>query len=188
MAADFVEVDNILISSEIFEQWFQCDLNKCKGACCTMESAFGAPIKKEEVENIEKNLSIITEYLPNEHSIEIKRNGFWISKFDQFMTRSLNNRACVFVVYDGDIAKCSIEKAFNDGKINFNKPISCHLFPIRIGNFNGKVLRFEKYGECMPALEKGVLSQTNIFEFCKDALIREFSESWYDKTMEAIKK
>ncbi|MBM4172015.1 MAG: DUF3109 family protein [Ignavibacteria bacterium] len=188
MAVDFIDVDNIMISSEIFEQGFQCDLNKCKGACCTMESAFGAPINKKEVESIEKNLSIITEYLPSEHSAEIKKNGFWISKFDQLMTRSLNNRACVFVVFEGDVAKCSIEKAFNDSKINFNKPISCHLFPIRIGDFNGKVLRFEKYHECSPALEKGSLSQTNIFEFCKDALVREFGESWYDKTMEAIKK
>lgn len=188
MDPEFIEIDDILINTEVFDIKFNCDLNKCKGACCTMESEFGAPITKEEIEEIEKILPVIKEYLPKEHIDEINKNGFWVNKFDQLMTRSLNNRACVFVTYEGEIAKCGIEKAFRNGKVNFVKPISCHLFPIRISKFGGDVVRFEKYHECTPALEKGKKTNINVIDFCRDSLEREYGTEWFSKTKDSVIK
>ena len=131
MYANSVEIDEIIVNREVIKTKFTCDLEKCKGACCTMESEYGAPITKSEIEKIEKILPIVFEYLPGRHIQEIKKNGFWYEVEGQLMTRSINKRACVFVTYEGDIAKCGIEKAYRDGKVDFIKPVSCHLFPIR---------------------------------------------------------
>jgi hypothetical protein len=188
MNPDFIEIDNVYINAEIMQTNFTCDLDKCKGACCTMESEYGAPITQKEIDDIEKNLSTILDFLPKEHIKEIEKNGFWMNKDNELMTRSLNNRACVFVTYDGDIAKCGIEQAYRQGKINVNKPVSCHLFPIRISNFGGPVLRFEKYAECSPALEKGKDTQIKIIDFCQEALKREFGEEFFQRTKEGTVK
>lgn len=186
MDRDFVEIDNILINAEVLDTEFTCDLSKCKGACCTMESEYGAPVTKEEIEKIEEILPVVKKYLPKEHIREIEQYGFWIEKYGELMTRSLNNRACVFVTYEGDIAKCGIEKAYKERKVDFIKPVSCHLFPIRISNFGGPVLRFEKYSECRPALDKGKKTKIKIIDFCRDAVEREYGKEWFDKTKEVV--
>jgi len=188
MEPEFVEIDDVMINTEVFDIKFTCDLEKCKGACCTMESEFGAPITAEEVDIIERYLPIIKEYLPKEHLEEINKNGFWMNRSGQLMTRSLNNRACVFVTYDKDIAKCGIEKAYRDGKIDFAKPVSCHLFPIRISKFGGDVIRFEKYEECIPAMTKGIKTGTRVIEFCRDALERTYGHEWYSKITELVNR
>ena len=188
MNPEFIEIDDVYINAEIVETDFTCDLSKCKGACCTMESEYGAPITQNEIEEIDKVLPVVREYLPQKHVQEIEKNGFWIKKDNELMTRSLNNRACVFVTYDGDIAKCGIEKAYREGKIDFIKPVSCHLFPIRISNFGGPVLRYEKYSECSPALEKGKSTRIKIIDFCRDALERRFGKSFFKRTKEGITK
>lgn len=185
MNPEFYEIDNILVNSEVISTNFTCDLGKCKGACCTMESEFGAPITEQEVEKIESILPEVLGYLPEKHSKEIKKKGFWVKKHDQLMTRSINNRECVFVYYDGDIAKCGIEKAYNDGKVDFIKPVSCHLFPIRISEFGGPVLRYEKYSECQPAVENGKKTKIKILEFCRHALERRFGADWFNRIKEA---
>ncbi|MBI1939210.1 MAG: DUF3109 family protein [Ignavibacteriales bacterium] len=186
MDRDFVEIDNVLINTEVLDTEFTCDLSKCKGACCTMESEYGAPVTKEEIEKIEEILPVVKKYLPKEHIREIEQNGFWIEKYGELMTRSLNNRACVFVTYEDGIAKCGIEKAYKEGKVDFIKPVSCHLFPIRISNFGGPVLRFEKYSECVPALDKGKKTKIKIIDFCRDAVEREYGKEWFDKTKEVV--
>jgi hypothetical protein len=186
MTPDYFEIDNVIINPEIVETNFECDLPKCKGACCTMESEYGAPITLDEIEIINKFLPAIIEYLPEDHVDIIDKNGFWINKGGELTTRSLNNRACVFVNWEGDIAKCGIEKAFNAGKIDFIKPISCHLFPIRISSFGGPVLRYEKYSECKYALDKGDKAGIKILDFCSNALERKFGKEWFHKTKEVI--
>lgn len=183
---DFIEIDNVLINTEIIETKFTCDLGKCKGACCTMKSKYGAPVTEAEIEIIEKHLPFIREYLPNEKVKEIENRGFWVSVHDELMTRSINDRDCVFVFYEGDIAKCGIEQAYNDKKIDFRKPVSCHLFPIRISNFGGPVLRFERYNECKPALLKGNKAKVSIFDFCREALERTFGKEWFGRTKKVI--
>lgn len=181
MGRKFYEIDDVILNPELLNQKFTCDLEKCKGACCTMESEFGAPLTQEEIDKINGKLHVIKEYLPKRHIDEIETSGFWEDKFDQLMTGSIDNKACVFVYYDNGIARCGIEKAYEDEKINFRKPISCHLFPIRITNFGGDILRYEEYSECKPALEKGKETNLTVLEFCQDALSRLYGTNWFEK-------
>ena len=183
-AQNFIPVENVLVRPEIMETHFSCDVEKCKGACCTIESEFGAPLLDEEIPIIKEILEDIFPYLPGEHIKLIKRDGFFYDKDGESMTRSINKKECVFVYFENAIAKCSIEKAFIDGRISFRKPVSCHLFPIRVTKFGGDVLRYEKFNECSPALDKGKKENINIAEFCKNSLERSYGKKWYSSLME----
>jgi hypothetical protein len=176
-------INDVLVRDEIVEIPFSCDLKKCKGACCTLESELGAPVKKEEVEEIKNILPIVKKYLTQKNIDEIDERGFYEIKDGEIMITSVNNRDCVFSFWDNGIAKCAIERAYFDGKVSFRKPISCHLFPIRVTDFNGDVLRYEKFSECYPALEKGKEDNVVIAEFCKDSLTRLYGEEWYNKLL-----
>jgi hypothetical protein len=183
-----ITIDEILIKSEIAETRFACDLTKCKGACCTVESEYGAPLLNDEIKKIEDILEIVKEYLPKRHREEIEDYGFYESKGGELLTASVDNKACVFVFFEKGIAKCGIERAFFDGRIKFRKPISCHLFPIRISKFGGDVLRYEKFKECSPALENGAKNNIKLVDFCKDSLERLYGYKWYLKLKEMIGK
>jgi hypothetical protein len=186
MNKKILPVGNVLVREEIANTPFICDLNSCKGACCTFESRYGAPLRKEEVKNIGKILDGVKSYLPSEHRAEIEKNGFYETVDDELLTTSIGNRACIFVYYEDNIARCSIEKAFWDGKSNFKKPISCHLFPIRVSDFGGDILRFEKLDECTPAIENGKTKNTTVAEFCEEPLNRLYGKKWYSQLKKAI--
>lgn len=187
MPGNLVELEDIIVNIDVVITRFECDLAKCKGACCTMESDFGAPVTEEEISKIDKILPVISEYISDEHYRIIKNKGFWYRRSDQLMISSRNNRECVFSYYDGEIAKCAIEKAYRENKVDFIKPISCHLFPIRIGNLGGDVLRFEEYTECEPALKKGKKTGTRVVDFCEESLRRKYGNKWYEKLIEIIR-
>lgn len=178
---NFDNIDGILVNKDIVNTKFTCDLNACKGACCTMKSDYGAPLDSDEIDVIEGYLPIISEYLPKKSVKEIKENGFWEKKEDELMTRSHGDTDCVFVYYEGDVAKCAIEKAYYDDKIDFIKPISCHLFPIRVTDFGGDVLRYELYEDCKPALENGEKTGLSVAEFCEKPIKRAYNSNFYDK-------
>ena len=178
---NIIPVEDVLVRSEVLETHFSCDLKKCKGACCTLESEYGAPLEESEIAKIEEILHILMDYLPEEHVQEIKQHGFYEVRNSEILIRSVRKAACVFVYFDSGIAKCGIEKAYFDNKVAFRKPISCHLFPIRISKFGGEVLRYEKFSECQPALQKGFEENITIAEFCEDSLVRKYGRSWYEK-------
>jgi hypothetical protein len=178
-----ININEVLVRKEILETPFSCDLKKCKGACCTLESELGAPVNNEEIEMIKTVLPIVREYISQSQIDEIEQNGYYEIKENEMLLNSVNNRDCVFSFYENSVAKCAIERAYFDGKIKFRKPISCHLFPIRVSDFGGDVLRYEKFSECTSALEKGKEENTTIAEFCKDSLVRLYGEVWYDKLL-----
>ncbi len=178
---NYNNIDGILVDKELTKTHFTCNLEVCKGACCTMKSEYGAPLKEEEIDIINKILPIVKEYLSKTSIDEIEKNGFWEEKDKELMTRSIGDEDCVFVYYEGDIAKCAIEKAYNEKKIDFIKPISCHLFPIRVVDFGGDVLKYEEYSDCKPALEKGNKTKLNILEFCKTPIERAYGKEFYNK-------
>lgn len=179
-------INKTLVDEKITNTHFSCDLAKCKGACCTMSGAYGAPVLEEEIQLMNEALSVAKTYL-SEKSIEyIKEEGFVRKAGNDYFTVCIENRDCVFVYYENDIALCSLEKAFLDGKTNFRKPISCHLFPIRVGNFGGKYLYYEKIKECEPALISGERKNIKIYENVKEALIRSFGKDWYDEYVKKI--
>lgn len=144
-----------------------------------MESEYGAPLKEEEIFEIENILDIVLPMLPEINQESIKKDGFYEKKSGDLLTRSIDNKDCVFVYHDNEIAKCAIEKAFFEGKVDFRKPISCHLFPIRISQFGGDIVRYEKFFECAPALILGEEKKITVAEFCKDSLERLYGKEWY---------
>jgi Protein of unknown function (DUF3109) len=178
---NFDNIDGVLVNKAIVNTKFTCDLNACKGACCTMKSEYGAPLTSEEINIIEDFLPIIKENLSDISVKEIEKKGFWEKKEDELMTRSHGDADCVFVFYEGDIAKCAIEKAYYDGKIDFIKPISCHLFPIRVTDFGGDVLKYEIYDDCKPALENGEKTGLTVAKFCEAPIKRAYSNNFYEK-------
>jgi hypothetical protein len=186
--SNIIKVGDVLVRPEIAETQFHCDLEKCKGACCTLESEFGAPLTEEEVKILADILPIVKKYLPEEHVQEIEEFGFHIIKSGEPMTQTVGRKACVFVYFEREIAKCAIEKAYFNGEIDFRKPISCHLFPIRVSRFGDDVLRYEKFSECHPALENGREKQITIAEFCKESLKRMYGHNWYSLFMKKIGK
>ncbi len=188
MNSNFIDFNGILVDKKIFTKKFSCDLEKCKGACCTMKSDYGAPLLKDEIEEIEKVYDIVKENLSERNVKEIEENGFWEEKENMLMTRSIGRRDCVFVYWDGDVAKCAIEKAYFEKKIKFRKPISCHLFPIRVTNFGGPILKYEEYSDCKPALKKGKKENINILNFCESSIKRGIGKSFFNKLIKYYEK
>jgi Protein of unknown function (DUF3109) len=184
--SNVIPVEDVLVRKDVTETRFACDLKKCKGACCTLESEYGAPLLEEEVGKIEKILNIVKDYLPEDGKDVIEEEGFYEVKDGEILTKSVDNKQCVFVYFENGIARCGIEKAFLDGKTDFKKPISCHLFPIRVSYLGGEILRYEKFSECTPALEKGREENITIMEFCEESLTRKYGEKWYSKLKETV--
>ena len=183
-----ISVEEVLVRPEIADTLFVCDVAKCKGACCTFESKYGAPLRREEIGKIDNILDIVKRYLPIRNIEEIESNGFYEEVDNELLIRSVDDKECVFVYYENDIARCGIEKAYNNDHTKFKKPISCHLFPIRISDFGGDVLRFEKIDECKPAFEKGAQENITVAEFCEEPLERYFGKQWYSELKKEIGK
>ncbi len=174
-------IDEILVDETITTSYFSCDLEKCKGACCTFPGKYGAPLKDEEIPEIEKCLEAAKEYMPKRAIQVLKKEGFSKGRPGKQNTVCIDDKDCVFVYYQGNIALCALERAFIDGKTKFRKPISCHLFPIRVGDFAGKYIYYEKIDECRPAINKGKAEQAILPCYVENALVRAFGEDWTEK-------
>lgn len=182
------EKKELNIDDRIFDVKFCCDLNRCKGACCTVYGTLGAPIKQSEISEIKNVMEVIYEYL-NENNIRIiKEEGFFMEYGGRIYLNNIDDRECVFCIHRDSIAICSFQEAYNDGKTDFKKPISCELFPVREYTANGKELRYEKTYICEDALLKGNQLNITIFEFIKNAVIREYGEEFYLKHEKSIIK
>jgi hypothetical protein len=111
-----------------------------------------------------------------------------IDEENEAVTPLNNGQECVYVVFDGEIAKCGIEKAYLDGSIRFRKPVSCHLYPIRINNFGGDVLRYSRISECKPAAKFGKEKNVELIDFLKEPLERKYGKKWYEKLKKTVTK
>lgn len=183
-----IQIEDKIISQEIFDQQFVCDLNACKGACC-VEGDSGAPLLKNEAKELEKSYSIIKKYLSADGKEAIKKQGFSVVDSDNDLTTPLvNNRECAYVFNDSGIIKCAIEKAYLEDEISFKKPISCHLYPIRITEYNEfDAVNYESNKICSPACKLGGLLKVSVFRFLKEPLIRKYGESFYTE-LEVVEK
>lgn len=175
-----MNVNNILVSDDIKDVCFVCDLSKCKGTCC-VEGDAGAPLEEEEISLLEDYLEEIYPYmLPG--GIEVVKNTgvFDYDMFGHFVTPLVNDRECAFVYFEEGIARCAIEKAYQEGKIPFAKPVSCHLYPIRIsGTKDFEAVNYHEWKICDPALENGYKNKVPLYIFLKDSLIRKYGKQWY---------
>jgi len=182
-----IEIDDKIISLDIFEKHFLCDLNSCKGACCVKGDA-GAPLTNQEIEKIEANIELIKPNMRKSGIAEIEKKGvFYIDQDNEPVTTLINKKECSFVYFDKNkVAKCSIEKTYKDNKINFFKPISCHLYPIRVQKLNNyQAINYNKWDICKSAIKCGVAKKVKVFSFLKSAIIRMWGIDFY-KQIELI--
>jgi hypothetical protein len=184
-----VEIEDKIVSTQIFERQFVCDLSACKGACC-IEGNGGAPVTKEEVEIIEAHLDKILPFMRPEGIEAIEAQGV-VYEDDDFepATTLVNGKECAFVYFDQtNTAKCAIEKAHREGQIDFIKPISCHLYPIRTKKFDQyTALNYEKWDICEPACACGEQLDVPVYKFLKEPLIRAFGQDFY-KELEIVSR
>ena len=180
-----ISIDNVLISDQVIHEQFVCDLVKCKGACCVDGDA-GAPLSNDELKELEAAYPAVEPYLTKESVTVIGRLGKYV--YDQefgWVTPTVSSGMCAYGTADKNgIVKCGIERAFNDGKINWKKPISCHLFPIRIKKAkksSADLVNYEPREDlCKDACRLGKKLKVPVYVFLKDALIRKYGHDFYD--------
>ncbi len=176
-----IEIEEKLLSEDIFEEYFCCDLTKCKGACC-VEGDSGAPLEEEELALLEDNIDNIIPYMQPKGIESIQKYGvFVIDSEGDYTTTLIDGGECAFVFRDGDIVLCAIEKAFREGKIDNIKPISCHLYPIRRKRFaNGfEGLNYNKWDICHSAVECGKERSCKVYEAVESGLKRAYGDTFY---------
>jgi len=180
------QIGKTLISEEIIENDFICNLNACKGACC-VDGEMGAPLEDEETEVLVNIFSKVKPFLREEGVAAIEAQGAFVKGEDgEWETPLVNGNECAYVTYDvGGIAKCGLEAAYNVGATEWKKPISCHLYPIRVreySEFTG--INYHKWEICDPACSLGSELQVPIYKFVREALIRKFGTDWYEELEE----
>ncbi len=183
-------VEKKVVSSDVIKEEFVCDLNKCKGACC-VEGDLGAPLELEELPLIEEVLPVVMPYLSEEaQAVLTKEGGYILDEDGDYSTSTINNRECAFAFYDENkILKCSIEQAWKEGKTNWQKPISCHLYPIRIQKLvDHEALNYDRWHICSDACELGASLKVPVYKFLKEALIRKYGEDWYAALVQEVER
>ena len=181
-------LDNAVLSDDIKEHHFVCDLSKCKGACC-VEGDLGAPLEKEELALIEESLEAVKPYLSEKGLNVIEKEGLYIlDEEGDYSTTTIEGNECAFAIYDEKgILKCAIEQAYIDGKSKWKKPISCHLYPIRITKYDHyDALNYDQWDICDAACKLGSELKVPIYRFLKEPLIRKYGEKWYVDLVEEI--
>jgi hypothetical protein len=180
-------IDDTLISEEILDNKFVCDLAACKGACCE-EGDIGAPLEIEEIDAIEANLKGIRPFMSAAGLQLLDAEGFYeAAPGEELVTTTINGKACVFAIQDeSQTWKCAIELAHKAGKSDFLKPISCHLYPIRIEKLkNYEGLNYDRWDICTPACACGDRLEVPVYKFLKGPLIRKYGADWFD-ALEAV--
>ncbi len=182
-----IQIQDTLLSDEIFEEQFICDLCKCKGECC-VEGESGAPITKEEFQDIESILPKIWNDLSPKAQDVINKQGIAYTDYDgELVTSLVNGNECVFTYFDADgICKCAIDNAYREGRISVRKPLSCHLYPIRLTEYNDfTAVNYHRWSICKPAVKLGRKEGVPLYRFLREPLIRKFGEEWYHEVCEA---
>lgn len=191
-AAYMIAIDNKLISDEIIEEQFVCDLNKCKGGCCVDGDA-GAPLGKDELDHLNEVYDAVLPYLDEENKRELQKQGRYVYDTEfGWVTPTIESKVCVYGITDKNgIVKCGIEQAYNDGKVNWKKPISCHLYPIRVKLSKNKQTEYVNYEPredlCSAACTLGKKLKVPVYVFLKEALVRKYGTEFFE-TLEATAK
>ena len=183
-----LQIDDTIISLDVIESQFICDLCKCKGQCC-VDGESGAPLEKEENDKINEILPIIWDELSPEAQALIEVQGISYKDYDgELVTSIIKGEECVFTYFDEDgVCKCVIDKAYREGRITVPKPISCHLYPIRLQKYpNFTAVNYHKWSVCKPAVELGKREGVELYKFLKEPLIRKFGEKWYTELCDTV--
>ncbi|HBB08263.1 MAG TPA: DUF3109 domain-containing protein [Bacteroides sp.] len=176
-----IQIQDVIVSLDIFREKFLCDLDACKGECC-VEGDAGAPVELDEVARLEEVLPVVWDNLSPAAREVIDRQGVVYPDRDgELVTSIVNGKDCVFTCYDErGCCCCAIEKAYREGKTSFYKPISCHLYPIRVGHYGPyKALNYHRWSVCRAAVLLGEKEDVPVYKFLKEPLTRRFGEAWY---------
>ena len=184
-------VDGKIVSKEIFDRKFVCNLSKCQGACC-WEGDFGAPVSQDEELLIASILEKVKDILSDESKRVIEEQGIapWSALYEGKVTPLLSDGSCAYMVRENKIAQCAFEILYENGETDFQKPISCHLYPIRISeNSDSKfeALNYDEWDICSAACDLGEELSTPVFRFVKEGIIRKYGQDFYDQLEDIFK-
>lgn len=177
------QIGDAVVGIDVIEKKFICDLSKCKGSCC-VEGDAGAPVLDSEVDIIKQVVPIVWNDLSKDAQEEITKNGpVYTDEDGDVVTSIIDGKDCVFTYYDENgLCKCAIEKAYREGKTDFYKPISCHLYPIRLQKYRDFIaVNYHRWQICDGALALGKKEGVHVYQFLKEPLIRAFGEEWYEE-------
>ncbi len=177
-----IEILNTLVSLDLFKVFFCCDIEQCQGMCC-VEGDAGAPVNMEEVGELEDALDVVWDDLsPQAQRLIDKEGVVYPDKDGELVTQIIEGKDCVFVKHSGECALCAIDSAYREGKLKWQKPISCALYPVRLSNIGGvTAVNVHKWSICEPARELGKKLQLPVYQFLKEPLIRRFGQAWWDE-------
>lgn len=177
-----IQIGDKIISRELFENHFICHLEKCEGNCCVFGDS-GAPLEDEEADLLSRDLDSILPHMRAEGKRAVRDQGAWVEDSDgDKVTPLVGREECAFVVFEDSIARCAIEHAYDEGSITFRKPVSCHLYPIRIARLKeGKALNYHQWSICEPARILGKKEGVPVFRFLRDSLTRVYGEEFYNE-------
>lgn len=176
-------IEHTVISDDIADKFFVCHLEKCKGACC-VEGDLGAPLEKDELAILDEIYPKVKPYLSPEGIRVIEEKGAYEQDWEgDYVTPTINGRECAYALYDErGMLKCGIEQAYNDGVVDYKKPISCHLYPIRVTKYEHyHALNYDRWHICGPACDLGKELGVPVYQFLKAPLIRAYGEQWYEE-------
>lgn len=185
-----ISIENTLVSDDVISKEFICNISKCKGECCVSGEA-GAPLEKNEVSFLQKNYSKIKPFLSQKGIKAIENQGVYVKGIDgDLETPLVEGKECAYTVFSNSgVASCGIEKAHQQGVVDFQKPISCHLYPIRIQKYEKMTaVNYHSWSICSDACSLGESLKIPVFVFVKEALIRKFGEQWYLELTKHVKK
>ena len=185
-----IQIDDKLISEDLFSEEFVCNLAKCKGICC-VEGDAGAPLDEDETKILDEIYPKIKSYLRPEGIQAIEEQGTYTLDFEgDLVTPLVNNAECAYVIFDEKgYTKCAIEKAYEDGVIDWQKPISCHLYPIRVTEYsNFSAINYHEWDICSDACTLGKELGVKVYQFLKKPLIRKYGEEFYQTLSEAAEE
>ena len=182
MTSVMIQIGDKVVSRELFDNHFICHLDKCEGNCCVHGDA-GAPLEGSEADFLKENIEDIIPFLRPEGIRAIREKGTWVVDEDgDQVTPLVGREECAYVVFENGIARCGIEKAYEAGKTEFRKPVSCHLYPIRVSRLsNATALNYHRWGICEPARVLGKKNGVPVFRFLKDPIIRVYGEEFYNE-------
>lgn len=178
-----IEIKDTVVTLDLFREQFCCDLGACKGACC-IEGDAGAPVKLEEVTQLEEAAEIVWDELSPKAQEVIKAQGVVYTDQDgDIVTSIVDNKDCVFTCYDDKgCCYCAIDKAFREGRCKFQKPISCHLYPIRLSRMGSyTAVNYHRWDVCKAATLLGKKLNMPVYKFLKEPLIKAFGQEWWDE-------
>ncbi|MDR0686664.1 MAG: DUF3109 family protein [Dysgonamonadaceae bacterium] len=176
-------IQDTIISSDLTDEYFCCNLSGCKGICC-VEGESGAPIEESEIVHLEKVLPIVWNSLSVKARRVIERQGIvYLDTDGEYVISIVDGKDCIFTCYDEhDVCRCAIEKAYREGKTDFRKPISCHLYPVRVRQYKEyRAVNYHHWEVCDIAREQGKQRGIKVYQFLKEPLIRKFGEEWYNE-------